>query len=102
MPSLRVDIVSDVFLSVQTIIWLPMLGILQCEQMLMPVITHRYCTNIIQKNRPLKIDPGRKKPSHTRESNLCPQLAGADTRAPLDACKEDCTDTESKGVCTEN
>ena len=25
-------------------------------------------------------------PSHTRESNLCPQHAGADTRAPLNAC----------------
>ena len=70
IPSSGVDIVCILLSYVQTMLWLPLLGILNVRtDFVMRAITHGGCTNIVRKSA-LKVDSGRKFPCRTERSNL--------------------------------
>ena len=82
--------VSAVFLCVQTMVWLPVFGILKCTPTLVPAIAHRGWTDTVKESA-LEVDTRRKIYCHTRYSDphqhctwlFCPMLCLLSCPRPL-------------------
>ena len=78
IPSSRVDLACTAFSCVQSVVWLPMLGIFfMCTQVLMFSAAYRGLTNTESQHQKLT---GRKMPCHSRVSNLSEQCVSPCTQ----------------------